>query len=124
MNLINAWFISMKRSLSDITPVPSSHKVGMKRVLLAAEESGCGITQIAVTDLKAGEVAEAHVHEDMMEGFYVMSGELDMVLDGEVVHCKEGDFVWLGCGVRHELHAKTDVRMMTIGCLAENAEKE
>ena len=106
----------MKRSLSEIPPIPSSHKVGMKRVLLAAEESGCAITQIAVTDLKVGEVAEAHVHEDMMEGFYVMSGELDMVLDGEVEHCTEGDFVWVRCGVRHELHAKTDVRMMTIGC--------
>ena len=106
----------MKRSLSDITPVPSSHKVGMKRVLLAAEESGCAITQIAITDLRAGEVALAHIHEDMQEGFYVMSGELDMVLDDEVEHCKVEDFVWVRCGVRHELRAVTNVRMMTIGC--------
>lgn len=104
----------MKRSLTEIQPIPSSHKVGLKRVLLAAEESGCGITQIAVTDLKAGEEAEAH--EDMMEGFYVMSGELDMVLDGEAEHCTEGDFVWVRCGTSHELRAITDVRMMTIGC--------
>ena len=107
----------IKRSLSDIHPIPSSHKVGLKRVLLAAEESGCAITQITVTDLKAGEVAEAHCHADMQEGFYVMSGELDMVLDGEVEHCKEGYFVWVRCGVRHELRAVTNVRMMTIGCL-------
>lgn len=106
----------MRRSLTEIFPVPSSHKVGMKRVLLAAEESGCAITQIAVTELKAGEVAEAHVHEDMQEGFYVMSGVLDMVLDGEVEHCTEGDVVWVECGVSHELHAKTDMRIMTIGC--------
>lgn len=106
----------MMRTLKNISPVPSSHKVGLKRVLLAAEESGCAITQIAVTDLKAGEVAVAHVHEDMMEGFYVMNGELDMVQDGEVEHCKEGDFVWVECGVSHELRAVTDVRMMTIGC--------
>ena len=106
----------MKRSLSDITPVPSSHKVGTKRVLLAANESGCAITQIAVTDLKAGEVAETHVHEDMMEGFYVMNGSLDITLDGETLHCVKDDFVWVECGMRHELHAKTDVRMMTIGC--------
>lgn len=96
--------------------MPSSHKVSMKRVLLAVEESGCAITQIAVTDLKAGEVAVAHVHEDMMEGFYVMSGELDMVLDEEVEHCKEGDFVWVECGTSHELKAITSVRIMTIGC--------
>ena len=106
----------MKRSLHEIQPIPSSHKVGLKRVLLAANESGCAITQIAVTDLKAGEVAEAHVHEDMMEGFYVMSGVLDMVLDGEVEHCKEGDFVWVRCGVRHELRALADTRILTIGC--------
>ena len=111
----------MKRSLSDISPIPSSHKVGMKRVLLAAEESGCAITQIAVTDLNAMEVVEAHVHEDMMEGFYVMSGVLDMMLDGEVEHCTEGDFVWVESGTSHELHAKTDVRMMTIGCLGDSA---
>lgn len=106
----------MKRSLQEIHPVPSSHKVGMKRVLLAAEESGCAITQIAVTDLKAGEVAEAHVHEDMMEGFYLMSGVLDMVLDGEVEHCTEGDFMWVESGTSHELRVITNVRMMTIGC--------
>lgn len=85
-------------------------------MLLSAEESGCAITQIAVTDLKAGEVAEAHVHEDMMEGFYVMNGVLNMVLDGEVEHCTEGDLIWVRCGTSHELRAITDVRMMTIGC--------
>ena len=107
----------MKRSLSDITPVPSSHKVGMKRVLMAAEESGCAITQIAVTDMKAGEVAEAHCHADMQEGFYVMDGCLDIKLDGETLHCEKDDFVWVKCGKSHELRAVTDVRMMTIGCL-------
>lgn len=111
--------VMMKRSLVDITLVPYSHKVGLKRVLLAAEESGCAITQIAITDLKAGEKAETHVHEDMMEGFYVLYGCLDIKLYNEIVNCKAGDFVWVKSGMSHELHAKTDVRMMTIGCLAE-----
>lgn len=106
----------MKRSLTKIQPVPSSHKVGLKRVLLAAEESGCAITQIAVTDLNAGEVAEVHVHEDMMEGFYVMSGVLDMVLDRELLRCVKDDFVWVESGTSHELRAVTDTRIMTIGC--------
>lgn len=59
----------MKRSLTEIHPIPCSHKVGLKLVLLAEEESGCAITQIAVTNLKAGEVAKAHVHGNMQEGF-------------------------------------------------------
>lgn len=56
----------------------------MKRDLLAANESGRSITQIAITDLKAVEIAGAHVHQDMQEGFYVLSSELDIVLDGVV----------------------------------------
>lgn len=88
----------------------------MKRVLLAAKESGCPITQIGVTDLRAGEVAESHSHSDMQEAFYVLNGELDIILDGDVVHCKAEDFVWVKSDVRHELRANTEVRVMTIGC--------
>lgn len=106
----------MKRSIEDIVPIETSHKAGMKRVLLAANESDCSITQIAITDLKAGEVAAAHVHEDMQEGFYVFSGELDIVLNGVVEHCCPEDFVYVKCGTSHELRAVTDVRVMTIGC--------
>ena len=47
----------MKRSLQDIAPIITSHAVGQKRVLLSKAESGCGLTQIAVTDLSAGEAA-------------------------------------------------------------------
>lgn len=106
----------MKRSFKDIESIPTSHNAGMKRVLLSAKESECPITQIAITYLKAGEVAEAHVHEDMQEGLYVLSGELDIVLDGKIEHCKAEDFVWVKCGISHELRAITDVRVMTIGC--------
>ena len=106
----------MKHSLSEIPAVPTSHNAGMKRVLLSAAESGCPITQIAVTVLRAGEIAEAHVHSDMQEGFYVISGELDIVLDGVVEHCKADDFVYVTSGTSHELRAVTDVRVMTIGC--------
>ena len=106
----------MKKSIKDIQSIPTSHNAGMKRVLLAANESECPITQIAITDLKAGEVAEAHVHNDMQEGFYVLSGELDIVLDGVVEYCQAEDFLYVKCGVSHELRAITDVRVMTIGC--------
>ena len=106
----------MKRSLSEIPSVITSHAVGEKRVLLSRDESGCGITQIAVTDLTAGEIALAHIHPDMQEGFYVLNGDLDVTLDNHVQHCHKDDFVFVENGTAHELHAITDVRVMTIGC--------
>lgn len=106
----------VKRSLKDIDLIITSHKAGLKRVLLAANESECPITQIAITDLRAGEVVAAHTHKDMQECFYVLSGVLDIVLDGKVEHCKAEDFVFVKYGASHELRAVTDVRVMTIGC--------
>lgn len=106
----------MYRSLKDIQPIITSHAVGEKRVLLSSEESDCGITQIAVTDLKAGEIALAHIHPDMQEGFYVLEGDLDVTLNGEKNTFHKDDFVYVEFGTAHELHAVTDVRVLTIGC--------
>lgn len=106
----------MKKSLIDITPIVTSHAVGQKRVLLSRAESGCGFTQIAVTDLKAGETAIAHIHPDMQEGFYVLEGELNVTLNEEILHCHKDDFVYVEYGTAHELRAITDVRVMTMGC--------
>ena len=109
----------MIRSLNDIEPINTSHGAGKKRVLLASNESGCSLTQIAVTDLATGEVATAHVHPDMQEGFYVLDGELDVTLDGVLHHCHKDDFVYVNKCTSHEMRALTDVRIMTIGCVVE-----
>ena len=85
----------MIRHLADITPVTTSHGVGQKRVLLSSSESGCSLTQIAVTELKAGEIATAHVHPDMQEGFYVLDGELEVYLDGKKTICSRDTFVYV-----------------------------
>lgn len=89
----------------------------MKRVvLLSAEENGCTFTQIVITDLKAVEVAKAHVHENIQDGFYVLGRELVIVLDGETEHCQAEDSGWVPCGIKHELRVVIDVRVMTIEC--------
>ena len=107
----------MKKILNEIKAVSTSHDVGLKRVLLAANESGCSLTQIAVTDLKAGEVAQAHIHPDMQEGFFVLDGILNVKLDDEILHCTKDDFVYVKSLTSHELRAVTDVRILTIGCV-------
>lgn len=73
----------MIKHLNDMPAIITSQAVGQKRVLLSKDEAGCGLTQIAVTDLSAGEVALAHIHPDMQEGFYVLEGDLDVTLNGE-----------------------------------------
>lgn len=110
---------NMIRHLNEIKPKTTSHGVGQKRVLLSSNESGCSLTQIAVTDLKEGEVAIAHVHPDMHEGFYVLSGNLEVCLDEERTVCTKDDFVYVDKCTSHEMKALTDCRIMTIGCVVE-----
>lgn len=109
----------MIRHLADITPVTTSHGVGQKRVLLSSNESGCSLTQIAVTELKTGEIAAAHVHPDMQEGFYVLDGELEVYLDGKKTICSRDTFVYVEKCTSHEMLALTNSRIMTIGCVIE-----
>ncbi len=104
----------MIRRLTDIEPVSTSHGVGLKRVLLSSNESGCSLTQIAVTELKAGEIAAAHVHPDMQEGFYVLDGELQVDLDGKKTTCTKDTFVYVEKCTSHEMYALTESRIITI----------
>ena len=114
----------MIKSLSQIIPIITSHAVGKKRVLLSRLESDCNLTQIAVTDLRAGDVALAHIHPDMQEGFYVLDGDLDVLLNDTIHHCHKDDFVYVESGTAHELHAITNVRVMTIGCEIESKKNQ
>ena len=109
----------MIRNLNDISPVLTSHGVGQKRVLLSSSEAGCSLTQIAVTTLMEGEIAVAHIHPDMQEAFYVMEGEMEVVLDGKHTLCNKDTFVYVEKCTSHEMKAITDCRIMTIGCVIE-----
>ena len=107
----------MLKHLNEIEPVATSHGVGLKRVLLNKAETETRLTQIAVTKLKAGEVAEEHVHKTMEEEFFFISGAAEVEIDGKVVVCRAGDFLKINHGVRHRLRAVEDTEMMTIGAV-------
>ena len=110
----------MHRHLHDITPASTSYEMGLKRVLLSANESGCSITQIAVIELKAGEESAMHIHPDLQDAFYILEGELDVTINGTVHHCKKDDFLFIEQLNTYQLRAITDVRMLAMGCVIES----
>ncbi len=106
----------LKRSLSSLAIVPTSHGTGEKRVLLANEETETSVTQIAITHLKKGEQVESHIHPTMEEYFYFMKGEVKLTADGDVCLCRAGDFIQVPAGVAHALEVLEDTEVMTMGC--------
>jgi len=103
------------KSQKYILPIFTSHGVGQKRVLLSKEEMTSPLTQIAVMTLQASEVAEEHQHATMEENFFFLKGEAKLTVNGEVMECKDGDFVQVKCREPHKLEAVTDIAVMTIG---------
>jgi quercetin dioxygenase-like cupin family protein len=53
-----------------------------------------------------GPPMHTHAHED--EGFYILSGQLEVAADDEVVDATAGTFIWLPKGVPHRFHNPTD----------------
>ena len=105
----------MLKHLDQIVPRPTSHGVGLKRVLLSGDENESAVTQIAVTRLAEGEVAAEHLHESMEEYFYFLKGVAAVCVDGCELLCREGDFLQVECGSRHSVLAKSEVEMLTVG---------
>lgn len=106
----------LKRHLSAIPPIPTTHGIGEKRVLLANDETETFITQIAVTHLKKGEQVAGHSHPTMAEYFYFLKGEVNFTYGDEVSLCRAGDFVQVPPAVVHSLEVLEDAEVMTVGC--------
>lgn len=47
----------------------------------------------ALVQFKAGEDFKAHYHNVMEENFYILEGEVDIVVDGVTHHLKQGDLI-------------------------------
>lgn len=50
-------------------------------------------TNFAIVQFQAGEDFKAHYHNIMEENFYILEGEMDIVVDGVVNHLKCGDLI-------------------------------
>lgn len=47
----------------------------------------------AVVQFQPGEDFAAHYHDVMEENFFILEGEIKIVVDGVTYHLKEGDFI-------------------------------
>ena len=101
--------------IGDILPVATSHGIGEKRVIAKSEEVGCGVTQIAKTVLMAGESVELHSHPTMVEHFFFLSGQCDVMIEGGCFPCKGGDYLFIPAGCSHRLSVNEESEIITLG---------
>ena len=105
-----------KKNIKELPIITTTHGVGQKRVLLNSQETSTPLTQIAVTRLKAGEMAKEHLHPTMEEFFLFQKGDAIITVGEEQLTCSSGDFISIPANTLHALKAITDIEIITIGC--------
>lgn len=105
-----------KKNIKELPIITTTHGAGEKRVLLNGQETSTPLTQIAVTQLKAGEMAKEHLHPTMEEFFLFQKGDAIMTVGKEQTTCSSGDFISIPANTLHSLKAITDIEIITISC--------
>ncbi len=110
--MANSRIIYKDYSLLD--SIPTSHKIGEKKVLLSNAETISNITQLAISKLFANDIVEEHVHPSMDEHYIITGGEGIMQIDSESYEFNAGKFILVPAGCCHNLVATTDLEFITI----------
>ena len=69
----------------------------------------------ALGQFQAGQDFTAHYHNVMEENFYIMEGEIDIVVDGKVNHLTAGQFIHIEPGEVHYCinNSKAPIKMVS-----------
>ncbi|MEM6451485.1 MAG: cupin domain-containing protein [Cyanobacteria bacterium P01_D01_bin.105] len=94
----------MKLSSLHQLPVESvSHNAAIKKQVLLRMGDLPHLTNFSQAHFQPGQVAQAHVHTDMHEVFFVESGVGQIVVDGEAIALTPGVCVAIAPGESHEV---------------------
>ena len=72
----------------------------------------------ALVAFNPGQDFKAHYHNVMEENFYILEGEIDIVVDGLVNHLKAGDMIHIEPGEIHYCKNSYDKPMKMVSTLA------
>jgi quercetin dioxygenase-like cupin family protein len=75
-------------------------KGGRMTVKASAAQTGGSFAQIEVTDPR-GTATPMHVHHNEDEAFYVLEGEIALIVDGKRIDLSAGDFAYAPRGTTH-----------------------
>jgi quercetin dioxygenase-like cupin family protein len=91
---------------SALTPSPlyEGHSRGYRQADLVGPETGSVHTGLSIGELAPGGSIDPHVHA-FEEGFYVLSGEADVAIDGTSYRLGAGDYGALKVGTPHAWRA-------------------
>ena len=81
-------------------------------------------SNFALVQFQAGQDFKAHFHNVMEENFFILEGEVDIVVDGTVNRLKAGDLIHIEPGEVHYVVNNSTAPMKMVSTLAPYQEKD
>lgn len=78
----------------------------------------------AIVQFQSGQEFQAHYHNVMEEDFYILEGEVDIVVDGVVNHLVPGQLIHIEPGEIHYVVNNSDKVMKMVSTLAPYQESD
>ena len=78
----------------------------------------------ALVQFQPGQDFPAHYHEIMEENFYILEGEIDIVVDGKTNHLSKGQMIHIEPGEVHYCINRYDRPMKMVSTLAPYQESD
>jgi len=95
------------------TARPLWHLGSLFRWLATARDTG-GAYALAEVEVRAGCEPPPHTHTHEEESFYVLEGEVDFALDGEITQASPGDLLVLPRGKTHAFTVRSATARMLL----------
>lgn len=70
--------------------------------------------ELAVGNLEAGQKSPYHFHEKVEEALYIISGTLEIDIEGQITEITSGTAVYIKPGLKHGVNAKTNVHLIEV----------
>ena len=81
---------------------PPGHEGTYNRSLVGKEEGIKGVEMI-FGEMEVGGLADPHSHDDIEQLMYVLNGEMEINIEGEIAQLSKGHVVWIPQKALHEV---------------------
>jgi mannose-6-phosphate isomerase-like protein (cupin superfamily) len=94
---------------------PSSQKItcGIMRELISSKD----FSEMNIVRVEINDSTKRHYHKKLTEFYFVLTGSVDVDIDGEVRHLEEGDIIMISPNTEHEAWKTSEkAELLVIAC--------
>lgn len=89
---------------------PPGHEGTFNRRLVGPEE-GIEHMEVIIGEMEPGGLADPHLHEDIEQIMYILTGKMHIIIEDKETVLTEGDVVWIPKKAMHEVQNVGDTNL-------------